>query len=284
MNATVHKLDPGIVTIAEESTSWPGVTRPTTLGGLGFSMKWNMGWMHDTLDYISRDPIYRSFHHHEMTFSMLYAFSENDVLPISHDEVVHGKGTLWGRMPGNDHVKAAGLRSLLAYQWAHPGKKLLFMGQEFGQRAEWSEERGVDWYQLDENGFSSGIQRFMADVNAIYRSRPALWSQDSRPEGYSWIDANDSASNVLSFLRYGADGSVLACVFNFAGNEHSRYRLGLPQTGTWREVLNSDATVYNGSGIGNLGAVEAAEKPWHGRPASAELVLPPTSAVWLEPA
>jgi len=282
MNATVHKIVPGIVTIAEESTSWPGVTRPTNIGGLGFSMKWNMGWMHDTLDYMSRDPIYRSYHHHEMTFSMLYAFSENYVLPISHDEVVHGKGTLWGRMPGNDHVKAAGLRSLLAYQWAHPGKKLLFMGQEFGQRAEWSEERGVDWYQLDENGFSAGIQRFMADVNSVYRSRPALWSQDSRAEGYSWIDANDSASNVLSFLRYGTDGSVLACVFNFAGSEHSRYRLGLPQAGTWREVLNSDAAVYNGSGIGNLGAVEAAQLPWHGRPASAELVLPPTSAVWLE--
>ncbi|MBJ7400498.1 1,4-alpha-glucan branching protein GlgB [Mycolicibacterium sp.] len=283
MNATVHKIVPGIVTIAEESTSWPGVSRPTNIGGLGFSMKWNMGWMHDTLDYMSRDPIYRSYHHHEMTFSMLYAFSENYVLPISHDEVVHGKGTLWGRMPGNDHVKAAGLRSLLAYQWAHPGKKLLFMGQEFGQRAEWSEERGVDWYQLDENSFSSGIQRFMAAVNTVYRSRPALWSQDSRPEGYSWIDANDSASNVLSFLRYGADGSVLACVFNFAGSEQSRYRLGLPQAGTWREVLNSDATVYNGSGIGNLGAVEAVATPWHGRPASAEMVLPPTSAVWLEP-
>ncbi len=284
MNATVHKIVPGVVTIAEESTSWPGVTRPTNIGGLGFSMKWNMGWMHDTLGYLSRDPIHRSYHHHEMTFSMLYAFSENYVLPISHDEVVHGKGTLWGRMPGNDHVKAAGLRSLLAYQWAHPGKKLLFMGQEFGQRAEWSDERGVDWFQLDEDGFSSGILRFMGDVNTVYRSRPALWSQDSRPEGYSWIDANDSASNVLSFLRYGADGSVMACVFNFAGTEHNRYRLGLPQAGTWREVLNSDAAIYNGSGAGNLGAVEALATPWHGRPASAELVLPPTSAVWLEPA
>jgi 1,4-alpha-glucan branching enzyme len=284
MNATVHKISPGIVTIAEESTSWPGVTRATNLGGLGFSMKWNMGWMHDTLDYISRDPIYRSYHHHEMTFSMLYAYSENFVLPISHDEVVHGKGTLWGRLPGKDHVKAAGLRALLAYQWAHPGKKLLFMGQDFGQRAEWSEERGLDWYQLDENGFSCGIERFMADLNAIYRRQSALWSQDTRPEGYSWIDANDSASNVLSFLRYGSDGSVLACVFNFAGNEHSGYRLGLPLAGTWREVLNSDATVYNGSGIGNMGAVQATDEPWHGRPASATLVLPPTSALWLEPA
>ena len=226
MNATVHKINPGIVTIAEESTSWPGVTRPTNLGGLGFSMKWNMGWMNDTLEFIKRDPIHRSYHHHEMTFSMLYAFSENFVLPISHDEVVHGKGTLWGRMPGNDHMKAAGIRGLLAYQWAHPGKQLLFMGQEFGQRAEWSEERGVDWYQLDENGFSDGILRMVADINGIYRSSRALWSRDTSPEGYSWIDANDSANNVLSFLRFGDDGSMMACVFNFSGSEHARYRLG----------------------------------------------------------
>ena len=283
MNATVHKMAPGIVTVAEESTSWPGVTRPTNLGGLGFSMKWNMGWMNDTLDYMSRDPIYRNYHHHEMTFSMLYAFSENYVLPISHDEVVHGKGTLWGRMPGNDHVKAAGLRSLLAYQWSHPGKQLLFMGQEFGQRAEWSEERGLDWYQLDENSFSTGIQAMVRDINGIYRSQPAMWSQDTRPEGYSWIDANDSANNVLSFLRFGSDGSVMACVFNFAGSEHSSYQLGLPHAGRWREILNTDATVYNGAGAGNLGGVEATNDPWHGRPASAKLVLPPTAALWLVP-
>ncbi len=284
MNATVHKVAPGIVTIAEESTSWPGVTRPTNLGGLGFSMKWNMGWMNDTLEFIKRDPIHRSYHHGEITFSMLYAYSENYVLPISHDEVVHGKGTLWGRMPGNDHTKAAGLRNLMAYQWAHPGKQLLFMGQEFGQRAEWSEERGLDWYQLDENSFSNGIQRMMRDINDLYRTRRALWSQDTRPEGYSWIDANDSANNVLSFLRFGDDGSVLACVFNFSGSEHSRYRLGLPHTGTWREVLNTDADIYNGSGIGNFGAVEATEEPWHGRPASALMVLPPLAALWFEPA
>jgi 1,4-alpha-glucan branching enzyme len=283
MNATVHKATPGIVTIAEESTSWPGVTRPTNLGGLGFSMKWNMGWMNDTLAFMQRDPIHRSFHHHELTFSLLYAFSENFVLPISHDEVVHGKGTLWDRMPGNDHMKAAGLRSLLAYQWAHPGKQLLFMGQEFGQRAEWSEERGVDWFQLDEEGFSGGIKRMVTDVNETYRSRRALWSRDSSPEGYSWIDANDSANNVLSFMRFGDDGSMLACVFNFSGSEHSPYRLGLPHTGTWREVLNTDATIYNGAGAGNFGAVEATADPWHGRPASAEMVLPPLAALWFEP-
>ncbi|MHA3020190.1 1,4-alpha-glucan branching protein GlgB [Mycobacterium sp. BMJ-28] len=284
MNATVHKIHPGIVTVAEESTSWPGVTRPTNLGGLGFSMKWNMGWMNDTLAYIGRDPIHRSFHHHEMTFSMLYAFSENYVLPISHDEVVHGKGTLWGRMPGNDHNKAAGVRGLLAYQWAHPGKQLLFMGQEFGQRAEWSEERGLDWYQLGEQSFSTGVQRLVTDINALYRSRRALWSRDTVPEGYSWIDANDSANNVLSFLRFGDDGSVLACVFNFSGSEHAQYRLGLPHAGSWREVLNTDATIYNGSGIGNFGAVEATAEPWHGRPASAVMSLPPLAALWFEPA
>ena len=275
MNATVHKAAPGIVTIAEESTSWPGVTRPTNLGGLGFSMKWNMGWMNDTLDYISRDPVHRSYHHHEMTFSMLYAFSENYVLPISHDEVVHGKGTLWGRMPGNDHVKAAGLRSLLAYQWAHPGKQLLFMGQEFGQRAEWSEERGLDWFQLDENGFSNGILRMVRDINGIYRSHPALWTHDTSPEGYSWIDANDSANNVLSFLRFGNDGSVMACVFNFAGTEHSGYRLGLPPPAAGARCSTPTRPIYNGSGVGNFGAVEATDDPWHGRPASAVMVLPP---------
>jgi 1,4-alpha-glucan branching enzyme len=283
MNATVHKAAPGIVTIAEESTSWPGVTRPTNLGGLGFSMKWNMGWMNDTLGYIGRDPVHRSYHHHEMTFSLLYAFSENFVLPISHDEVVHGKGTLWSRMPGNDYMKAAGLRSLLAYQWAHPGKQLLFMGQEFGQRAEWSEERGVDWFQLGEGGFSTGILRMVHDLNQIYRSQPALWTHDSSPVGYSWIDANDSANNVLSFLRFGSDGSTMACVFNFSGSEHTRYRLGLPRPGRWREVLNTDAEVYNGAGVGNFGAVEAVDEPWHGRPASAVMVLPPLSALWLVP-
>jgi 1,4-alpha-glucan branching enzyme len=283
MNATVHKAAPGIVTIAEESTSWPGVSRPTNLGGLGFSMKWNMGWMNDTLDYISRDPVHRSYHHHEMTFSLLYAFSENFVLPISHDEVVHGKGTLWSRMPGNDHMKAAGLRALLAYQWAHPGKQLLFMGQEFGQRAEWSDERGVDWFQLGEGGFSNGILRFVHDINQIYGDSRALWSRDSSPDGYSWIDANDSANNVLSFLRFGDDGSVMACVFNFSGGEHSRYRLGLPHAGRWREVLNTDAEIYNGAGIGNFGAVEALDEPWHGRSASTTMVLPPLSALWLAP-
>ncbi|MBI5737188.1 MAG: alpha amylase C-terminal domain-containing protein, partial [Mycolicibacterium neoaurum] len=180
------------------------------------------------------------------------------------------------------HNKAAGLRGLLAYQWAHPGKQLLFMGQEFGQRAEWSEERGVDWYQLSEQSFSTGISKLVTDINALYRTRRALWSRDTVPEGYSWIDANDSANNVLSFLRFGDDGTALACVFNFSGNEHAQYRLGLPQAGTWREVLNTDATMYNGSGIGNLGSVQATAEPWHGRPASAVMALPPLAALWFE--
>ncbi|MBY0441173.1 MAG: 1,4-alpha-glucan branching protein GlgB [Mycobacteriaceae bacterium] len=283
LNATIHQTMPGIVTIAEESTSWPGVSRPTNLGGLGFSMKWNMGWMHDTLDYLRHDPVHRSYHHHEMTFSMLYAFKENFVLPLSHDEVVHGKGTLWSRMPGTDHAKAAGLRSLLAYQWAHPGKQLLFMGQEFGQRGEWSHDRSLDWFQLDENSFSRGILRLVHDINSIYRTHCALWSQDNSPHGYSWIDTNDSTNNVLSFLRHGSDGSVLACIFNFAGVEHTNYRLGLPSAGRWREVLNTDALAYHGSGVGNLGGVDATNDSCHGRPASAVLVLPPRAAVWLAP-
>ncbi|MFD1815558.1 1,4-alpha-glucan branching protein GlgB [Rhodococcus gannanensis] len=284
MNATVHKHHPGVVTIAEESTAWPGVTRSTTVGGLGFSMKWNMGWMHDTLGYLGHDPVHRSFHHHEITFSLMYAWSEHFLLPISHDEVVHGKGTLWTRMPGDDGAKAAGVRALLAYMWSHPGKQLLFMGQEFGQRTEWSEERGLDWSQLDDpdtGALQRGILAMVRDLNAVYRESPALWTLDASPGGYSWIDANDTENNVLSFLRYGTDGSIVACLFNFAGTTHDRYRVGLPEPGRWREVLNTDATDYDGSGRGNFGEVTATTSPWHGRPASAEVTLPANSAIWL---
>jgi 1,4-alpha-glucan branching enzyme len=288
MNATVHKHHPGVVTIAEESTAWPGVTRPTSVGGLGFSMKWNMGWMHDTLDYLGHDPVHRSYHHNEITFSLMYAFSEHFVLPISHDEVVHGKGTLWSRMPGDDFAKAAGVRVLLAYMWAHPGKQLLFMGQEFGQQQEWSLERGVDWWLLDDAVAASaaplhrGIDALVADLNAAYRARPALWSQDSTPAGFSWIDGNDSQGNVLSLLRYSPDGNAVACLFNFSGAEHRDYRVGLPEPGRWREILNTDAAAYGGAGRGNLGAVDADPTPWHARPASAAVTLPPLSAIWLE--
>jgi 1,4-alpha-glucan branching enzyme len=282
LNATVYKRHPGVVMVAEESTAWPGVTRPTHLGGLGFGFKWNMGWMHDTLHYLSREPIHRSFHHNEITFSLVYAWSENFVLPLSHDEVVHGKGSLWQRMPGDDWNKAAGLRSLLAFMWAHPGKQLLFMGGEFGQRDEWSEGRSLDWHLL-ESPLHGGLHRLIGDLNRVYRGSPALYSADNRPEGFSWIDANDSAGNVLSFLRIGEDGSVLVCVANFAGMPHHDYRVGLPVAGRWREVVNTDSEVYGGSGVGNLGVVHAQEHPWHGRPASAVLQLPPAGVLWLAP-
>ncbi|WP_235925914.1 1,4-alpha-glucan branching protein GlgB [Actinokineospora pegani] len=281
LNATVYKHNPGVVMIAEESTAWPGVTRPTHLGGLGFGFKWNMGWMHDTLSYIGHDPVHRAFHHNEVTFSLVYAWSENFVLPLSHDEVVHGKGSLWTRMPGDDWNKAAGLRALLAFMWAHPGKQLLFMGQEFGQVREWSESRSLDW-DLLENRFHAGVQSLIGDLNAVYRGEPALYADDVRPEGFSWIDANDSANNVLSFVRHGA-GRDLVCVANFAGAPRERYRVGLPRGGRWREVLNTDAEVYAGSGVGNLGLVTAEAHPWHGRQHSAELRLPPSGVVWLVP-
>ncbi|MEV4315725.1 1,4-alpha-glucan branching protein GlgB [Actinocrispum sp. NPDC049592] len=284
LNATVYRRHPGAMMIAEESTAWPGVTRPTHLGGLGFGFKWNMGWMHDTLSYLKHDPVHRSYHHNEITFSLVYAWSENFVLPLSHDEVVHGKGSLWTRMPGDDWNKAAGVRALLAYMWAHPGKQMLFMGGEFGQVGEWSENRSLDWYLLEEP-LHAGIRSLVADLNAAYRENSALYAGDTSPEGFSWIDANDAGGNVLSFLRHDPDGTnVMACVANFSGAPHNNYRVGLPQAGHWREVLNTDATTYGGSGVGNLGDVEATEKPWHGRPASAVLQLPPQGVIWLAPA
>ncbi|MFF0501874.1 1,4-alpha-glucan branching protein GlgB [Nocardia aobensis] len=282
LNAAVHADHPGVVTIAEESTTWPGVTRSTEVGGLGFTLKWNMGWMHDTLGYLGRDQVHRSWHHNEITFSAVYAWSENYLLPISHDEVVHGKGTLWTRMPGDDYAKACGVRAVLAYMWAHPGKQLLFMGQEFGQFREWSHDRGLDWDELA-NPLHDGIRALVADLNAVYRAHPALWTQDTAPGGYAWIEADDHVHNVLAFLRYGTDGSVVACVFNFSGIEHRDYRIGLPTPGIWHEILNTDATAYGGSGTGNLGAVSASACPSHGRPYSAEVTIAPNSAVWLTP-
>jgi len=283
LNATVYRRHPGVVMIAEESTAWPGVTRPTHLGGLGFGFKWNMGWMHDSLHYLSREPIHRSFHHNEMTFSLVYAWSENFVLPLSHDEVVHGKGSLWTRMPGDDWNKAAGVRSLLAFMWAHPGKQLLFMGGEFGQRQEWSESRSLDWHLVEQPGLHQGIQSLTRDLNSVYRTAAALFSHDVTPEGFQWVDANDSGGNVLSFLRVGEDGSTLACVANFAGMPHHDYRVGLPAAGRWKELVNTDAAHYGGSGVGNLGGVEAEARPWHGRPYSALLQLPPSGVLWLVP-
>jgi 1,4-alpha-glucan branching enzyme len=283
VNATCYRRVPGVTMIAEESTAWPGVTRPVHLGGLGFGFKWNMGWMNDTLSYFRLDPIYRQYHHNEITFSLIYAFSENYILPLSHDEVVHGKGSLIGKMPGDEWRRFAGLRALFGYMWAHPGKQLLFMGSEFGQGNEWSADQGLDWWVLDFD-VHSGVQRLVGDLNRAYRSSPALWTQDSVPAGFSWIDANDAPGNTLSFLRHGSDGSVLACVVNFSAVPHESFRLGLPSPGPWREVLNTDAVGYGGSGVGNLGLVTASEVPWHGQPASAVLSVPPLAALWLAPA
>ncbi len=279
MNATCFRRVPGITTIAEESTSWPGVTRPTHLGGLGFGFKWNMGWMHDSLGYVSQEPIYRQYHHHQMTFSMMYVYTENFVLPLSHDEVVHGKRSLLGKMPGDRWQQLATVRAYLAYMWAHPGKQLVFMGIEIGQEREWSEERELDWGLLDDQGHA-GLQRLVTDLNSTYRDTAALWASDSDPAGFSWIDANDASNDVLSFVRSGPDGP-LVCVANFAAVPHEDYRLGLPATGTWREVVNTDAETYGGSGVGNLGSVEATHDPWHGRSASVRLRLPPLGTLWL---
>ncbi|MEO6822772.1 MAG: 1,4-alpha-glucan branching protein GlgB [Candidatus Nanopelagicales bacterium] len=282
-NATAYRRSPGIVTIAEESTSWPGVTRATHLGGLGFGLKWNMGWMHDSLDYAALEPVHRQYHHDKVTFALMYAWTEQFVLPISHDEVVHGKGSLLGKMPGDRWQQLANLRAYLAFMWAHPGKKLLFMGCELGQYAEWSENHELEWWLLD-HADHRGVQQCLADLNRVYRSTPALWSQDSSPTGFEWIDANDSAGNVLSWLRWGQDGSVMACIVNFSGAPHEGYRVGLPLAGTWTEVVNTDSEAYGGSGVGNLGAVVTEPVPWHGSPLSAVLRLPPLGALWLRPA
>ncbi|MEO6700173.1 MAG: 1,4-alpha-glucan branching protein GlgB [Jatrophihabitantaceae bacterium] len=280
MNATVYKRVPGAITIAEESTSWPGVTRPTHLGGLGFGFKWNMGWMHDTLDYVQHDPVHRQYHHHEMTFSMVYAYSENFVLPFSHDEVVHGKGSMLTKIPGDRWRQMATLRALYAFMWAHPGKQLIFQGCEFGQGAEWNEGQSLDWWLLD-GPDHAGLQRSVTDLNRVYRESRALWSQDTKPEGFGWIDANDASGNVFSFLRWGDDGSALACVANFSAMPQESYRLGLPLAGRWDEVINTDAESYGGSGVGNLGAVVADGLSWHGQPSSAVVRVPPLGAIWL---
>ena len=221
-------------------------------------------------------------HHDEITFSMIYAYSEHYVLPLSHDEVVHGKGSLLRKMAGDEWRQFAGLRSLLAFMWAHPGKQLLFMGGEFGQGDEWSEQTGLQWHVLDYPRHA-GVQQLVKDLNQVYAQQPALWQQDSSPAGFQWIDARDASANVLSFLRFGSDGSVLACIANFSATPHHAYRIGLPSAGGWTEVVNTDADVYGGSGVGNLGRVDATNEPWHGRPASVQLSIPPLGVVWLTP-
>jgi 1,4-alpha-glucan branching enzyme len=280
VNATAYRHHPGIITIAEESTAWSGVSQPTDTGGLGFGFKWNMGWMHDTLRYFAADPLYRQFHHNQLTFAVTYAWSENFILPISHDEVVHGKGSLFGKMPGDDWQKFANLRALLGYMWAHPGKQLLFSGCEWGQWSEWSEQHGLDWSGSHEPA-REGVRRLVADLNRVYRRTPALWSRDTEPGGFAWIEPDDHLHNVYSFLRYDEQSRPLACVANLAGVPFDGYRVGLPRPGPWAEVLNTDSADYGGSGAGNLGQVRAVPEPWHGQPASAALHLPALSVIWL---
>ena len=281
-NHVVHTEHPGVVTVAEESTAWPLVTRPPYLGGLGFSLKWNMGWMHDTLNYFERDPIYRKYHQNDLTFAMLYHHNENFILPLSHDEVVHGKGSLIEKMPGDDWRKFANLRALLAYQWLFPGKKLLFMGCEFGQRSEWNANAELDWGLLGQGPFHLGLQHFVADLNRLYLAAPALWEGDYAPNGFQWIDCGDHEHSVLSFLRRGGENTAeIAVVLNLTPMPRYHYRVGLPHSGFWREALNSDAAIYGGSNVGNEGGVPAADYRVHGQPFSASLTLPPLGVVVL---
>jgi 1,4-alpha-glucan branching enzyme len=283
LNSAVYAEHPGVQTYAEESTAWPMVSRPTYLGGLGFGFKWDMGWMHDTLVYFGHDPIHRRFHHHELTFRGLYAFTENYVLPLSHDEVVHGKGSLMRRMPGTEWQQRANLRALYGYMYALPGKKLLFMGDELGQWDEWDHDSSVAWHLLEQPGHE-GIRRWVADLNGAYRAQPALHERDCDPAGFEWVHASDSDSSVLAFARVARDerDSVLA-VFNLTPVMRPNYRIGAPRPGVWRELLNSDADVYGGSGAGNLGRIEAVPEPAHGRADSMTLVLPPLSCLLLVP-
>jgi 1,4-alpha-glucan branching enzyme len=282
LNEAVYQEKPDVQTIAEESTAWPMVSRPTYVGGLGFGLKWDMGWMHDTLEYITKDPIYRKYHHNNLTFRLLYAFFENFVLPLSHDEVTHGKGSLLGKMPGDDWQKFANLRLLLGYMYAQPGKKLLFMGAEFGQWREWVHDESLEWHLLQYLPHS-GLQQWVSDLNRIYRREPALHQVDLDSTGFEWIDCNDVEHSVVSLIRKGRSrGEVIAVVCNFTPVTHFNYKIGVPRPGSWRELLNSDATEYGGSGQGNLGGVEAEPNPFHGRPYSLTMTLPPLAAVFFK--
>ena len=280
-NATAYKNNPGIMMIAEESTAYPGITAPTDAGGVGFGLKWNMGWMHDTLQYLHEAPINRKWHHDEITFSMVYAYSERYVLPISHDEVVYGKGSLFGKMPGDNWQKYAGVRALFAYQWAHPGKKLTFMGNEFAQWGEWDHDNSIDWDCLNWQEHT-GVQRLVADLNKLYKETPAIWSQDFTPDGFQWLTSDDADHNTLSFVRIGTKGEECVVVVNFSGEAWSDYQVALPHGGRWKEVLTTDSTVYGGSGISN-GTFEANAGEYHSRPASARITVPALAAVFLKP-
>ena len=283
MNVALHADRPGVLSVAEESTAWPGVSRPVDAGGLGFGFKWNMGWMHDTLAYFAHEPVHRRHHHHDLTFSLEYAWTEQFILPLSHDEVVHGKGTLLTRMPGDRWQQLANVRALFAWMWAHPGKQLLFMGGEFAQEREWDHDRGLDWHLLADGGHG-GVQQLVRDLNHTYRARAALWSQDFVPAGFTWLVADDADNNIAAFLRHGSNGEVLACVANLSPVPRHDHVIGLPIAGVWNEVLNTDAVHYAGSGVGNMGSVTADGPPAHSQPASARCTLPPLGVVWLEPA
>ena len=280
VNHEAYGQHPGVITIAEESTAFPGVSKPTNSGGLGFGFKWNMGFMHDTLQYMSREPVHRKHHQNDLTFGLLYAFSENFVLPLSHDEVVHGKGSLLTKMPGDDWQKFANLRAYLAFMWAYPGKKLLFMGQEFAQRGEWNHAQSLDWHLLEHDSHK-GMQNLLRDLNKAYAGHKALHARDCEPEGFEWLIADDSANSVFAWVRHdGEGGPMVVCVCNFTPVPREAYVLPMPKSGKWREILNTDAGLYWGSGSGNLGVVNADNGPSHGKPASAQVVLPPLATVY----
>ncbi|HSG31395.1 MAG TPA: 1,4-alpha-glucan branching protein GlgB [Thermodesulfobacteriota bacterium] len=280
LNESIYNDFPHAQVYAEESTAWPGVSRPTYSGGLGFGFKWNMGWMHDTLKYFEKDPIYRKYHQNDITFSILYAFTENFVLPLSHDEVVHGKGSLLSKMPGDDWQKFANLRALYAYMWAHPGKKLLFMGGEFGQWEEWNHNTSLDWHLMEFEPHN-GITNLISDLNRFYKNESALYEYDLSHEGFEWVDNSDHNSSVLCFLRRNSKNKIILVVCNFTPTPRHQYRIGVPYAGDWKESLNTDSTIYGGSGIGNAGLAVATEMPWHFRPYSICITLPPLSVLYL---
>jgi len=284
LNAVVYTNYPDVQMMAEESTAWPMVSRPTSAGGLGFGMKWNMGWMHDTLEYFKKDPVHRKYHHNDLTFSMIYAFTENFMLSLSHDEVVHGKGSLLRKMPGDDWQKYANLRALYSYMYGHPGKKLLFMGDEIAQWDEWNHDGSIDWHLL-QYGPHRGMQRLVQDLNRVYRAEPALYINDFQQDGFEWIDCNDGHNSVLSFLRKGRNpGETIVVVCNFTPVIRYDYKVGVPQGGFWKEIFNSDAREYGGSGAGNCGGTHAWDTGWHGRPACLSLTLPPLGVLFLKKA
>ncbi|HEX8897963.1 MAG TPA: 1,4-alpha-glucan branching enzyme, partial [Chthoniobacterales bacterium] len=277
-NEVCYERFPGIMTIAEESTAWPGVTQPTYLGGLGFGFKWNMGWMHDFLHYMALDPIFRRFHHNNITFSLMYAFAEHFILVLSHDEVVHGKRSLINKMPGDEWQQFANLRMFLAWMYGHPGKKLLFMGGEFGQRREWNHDRELDW-ELLSLPRHDGLRRLVQHLNYVYKNEPVLWDCDDTHEGFEWIDFHDSENSVVAFMRRSRDGGVIVFAVNATPVVRQGYRLGVPSAGFYRELINTDAETYGGSNVGNMGGFEAEDFPWQGRTHSLMISLPPLAAV-----